>query len=117
MPNHCFNCVRVTGTPDDITAVTALLVTPDDTITFTKIVPEPEGLGDGWYDWRITHWGTKWDAYDCDLTERDVDMLVFSCSTAWTPPEPIVLALRDRFPNLAISWFFNEPGTEQAGYL
>lgn len=119
MPNHCFNRVRITGTPDDITAVAALLITPDGTITFTKVVPQPEGLtdGDGWYDWRVTRWGTKWDAYDCEVTDRDVDTLAFECSTAWAPPEPIVQALRDRFPNLAISWFFDEPGMALAGYL
>jgi hypothetical protein len=37
--------------------------------------------------------------------------------TAWSPPEAICHALREMFPDVSISWFFDEPGMEVAGYL
>jgi hypothetical protein len=129
MPNHCFNRVHLTGTPDDIAAVTALLLTTTEdgaeTVTMHTLIPEPpdlattpsDGILPAWYDWRIAHWGTKWDFYDVEITDRDAETLGFVCSTAWAPPEPFVEALRTRFPNLSVSWFYDEPGHQLAGYL
>ena len=37
--------------------------------------------------------------------------------TAWSPPESICHKLRELFPNVSISWFYDEPGMQVAGYL
>ena len=37
--------------------------------------------------------------------------------TAWCPPEEVCNAIRDQFDDLSISWFYDEPGCEIAGYL
>ena len=70
-----------------------------------------------WYDWRVNHWGTKWDCYDVVVTDDDPDSLEVEFNTAWSPPEPICATIRDEYPDLAISWFYDEPGCEIAGYL
>ena len=70
-----------------------------------------------WYDWRVNHWGTKWDAYDVEVGYDAGDELEITFNTAWSPPEPICEALRDQYPDLSISWFYDEPGEEIAGYL
>ena len=72
---------------------------------------------DRWYDWRLAHWDTKWDAYDVAITDDDPDCLEIQFETAWSPPEAVCNALREQYPDLAISWFFDEPGCEIAGYL
>lgn len=48
-----------------------------------------------WYDWSITNWGTKWNAFKCDSFNDDA--LEYICGsaychfiTAWDPPYPIV---------------------------
>tara|TARA_B100000959_G_scaffold280278_1_gene341817 strand:+ start:711 stop:1361 length:651 start_codon:yes stop_codon:yes gene_type:complete len=71
---------------------------------------------DNWYDWSCEHWGTKWDASEPYL-EDDGWMLRYDFDTAWSPPEPICEFLRDKFPDVHISWFFREEGMEMAGYL
>ena len=38
-------------------------------------------------------------------------------NTAWSPPEAICSALREQYPDVSISWFYDEPGCEIAGYL
>ena len=70
-----------------------------------------------WYDWRLQNWDTKWDAYDVVVTDDDPDCTEIEFNTAWSPPEAICSALREQYPDLSISWFFDEPGCEIAGYL
>jgi hypothetical protein len=40
-----------------------------------------------------------------------------SFNTAWSPPEDIYNALKEKFEGMSISWFYDEPGMEIAGYL
>ena len=72
---------------------------------------------DRWYDWRLQNWDTKWDAYDVVVTDDDPDCTEIEFNTAWAPPESICHALRDQYPDVDISWFYDEPGCEIAGYL
>ena len=70
-----------------------------------------------WYDWRVQNWDTKWDAYDVVVTDDDPEQLEVEFNTAWSPPEAICNQLREDYPDIAISWFYDEPGCEIAGYL
>ena len=72
---------------------------------------------DRWYNWRVQNWDTKWDAYDVVVTDDDPDQLEVEFNTAWSPPEAVCSALREQYPDLAVSWFYDEPGCEIAGYL
>ena len=72
---------------------------------------------DRWYDWRCYNWETKWDAYDVTITDDDPENLEVEFNTAWSPPEAICHALREQYPDVSISWFYDEPGCELAGYL
>ena len=74
-------------------------------------------VDDRWYDWRIQNWDTKWDAYDVVVTDEDPDQFEVEFNTAWSPPEAVCSALREQYPDLAVSWFYDEPGCEIAGYL
>ena len=87
-------------------------------------LPMPDGIfqstgrrDDRWYDWRLCNWDTKWDAYDVVVTDDDPDQLEVEFNTAWSPPEAICNEIREQYPDLAVSWFFDEPGCEIAGYL
>ena len=72
---------------------------------------------DRWYDWRLANWDTKWDAYDVAITDDDPDQLEVEFETAWSPPEAICNQIREDYPDLSVSWFYDEPGCEIAGYL
>ena len=85
---------------------------------FQRYVFKSTGITDQrWYDWRVQNWDTKWDAYDVVVTDDDPDQLEVEFNTAWSPPEAICSAIREQYPDLAVSWFFDEPGCEYAGYL
>ena len=70
-----------------------------------------------WYDWRLQNWDTKWDAYDVVVTDDDPDQLEVEFNTAWSPPTAICNELREQYPDVSVSWFYDEPGCEIAGYL
>ena len=70
----------------------------------------------GWYSWCLKHWGTKWDCYE-ESVDHQEKYTVYSFDTAWSPPEKICHALREKFHDLHISWFYREDGMEFAVYL
>ena len=72
---------------------------------------------DRWYDWRLQNWDTKWDAYDVVVTDDDPENVEIEFYTAWSPPEAICHKIREDYPDVSVSWFYDEPGCEIAGYL
>lgn len=70
-----------------------------------------------WYDWSCDNWGTKWNAAHIQDVEQDSEYLVYRFDTAWSPPQPIIEALREMYPDIHITAFYDEPGMEVAGYL
>lgn len=60
-----------------------------------KPIPYPEGATD-WYEWSIEHWGTKWNAYDHEVSEDDT---VVRFDTAWAHPYPVMTKLSEMFPD------------------
>ena len=79
----------------------------------------PDGTNDSrWYDWNVANWDTKWDiAGAVEIDEQDSEIIEINFNTAWSPPEAICSKLREMFPDLSFSWFYDEPGMEFAGYL
>tara|TARA_B100000925_G_scaffold86806_1_gene62285 strand:+ start:111 stop:545 length:435 start_codon:yes stop_codon:yes gene_type:complete len=144
MPNHCHN--RVTFYSEDTTVIQRLYnIFKSDNI-FTQFIPEPDWkttpndkgelpiqpekdsmmppqfpdgtTDDRWYSWRLANWGTKWDAYEVEIDDSEMHYgFEVSFDTAWSPPEEICYAIKDQFDDLCVSWFFDEPGMEVAGYL
>ena len=83
-----------------------------------RLVFKSTGITDQrWYDWRLQNWDTKWDAYDVVVTDDDPDQFEVEFNTAWCPPDSVCNALREQYPDLSVSWFYDEPGCEIAGYL
>ena len=110
MPNHVTNTLIIIGTEAQINAVLEFILGDgeDNYIEFNNIVPQPpevlesigaNELGNGdllWYEWRLDNWGTKWEAYDQMLIEENV----LQFDTAWSMPEPIYIALSNKFPEI-----------------
>ena len=144
MPNHCHN--RVTFYSDDKPELIQKLykIFKSEEV-FTQFIPEPDWavtpndkgelsakdpkepmfppkfpdgtVDDRWYDWRIQNWGTKWDCYEVDIDDSELEYgFEVTFDTAWSPPEEICYAIKKQF-DVSVSWFFDEPGMEVAGYL
>ena len=79
--------------------------------------PSTNHIDDRWYDWRVQNWDTKWDCYDVVVTDDDPESVEIEFNTAWSPPEAICDKIREDYPAVSVSWFYDEPGVEMAGYL
>ena len=55
----------------------------------------------------------------CDKVTAEIDegWAEFAFNTAWSPPYGIFDKIKENFPDVGISWFYDEPGMEVAGYL
>ena len=90
-----------------------------EVIFTTSEFPKSGKSDDRWYHWNIQNWGTKWDAYDfCGAdVEEEYGSATFEFNTAWGPAEGIYQYIVDHYPDVDVSWFYDEPGCEIAGYL
>ena len=114
MPNHCYQQVHIHG-PRFLVKELYDAVSDKGNPQFCQLInPMPfeqwlspktkwgEYEVEGWYDWRLSNWGTKWDIVDVQITQPltlhdDEDVLPesmnasfsFNCWTAWSPPIPV----------------------------
>ena len=141
MPNWCDNRVEIYGdNPDQIKEVKKTLASKQTCFDFNNIVPMPKELEgttspnpepdsfeakrlrkqhghDNWYDWCCDNWDTKWNSAGADLTSDSNNSIIeYEFQTAWGPPIKVIEALREKYPDLNITAFYDEPGMEMAGY-
>jgi hypothetical protein len=80
---------------------------------------EPTIREDSWRDWRVQHWGTKWDVYDCcNDFEQEVASDEFSANscTAWAPPSEECLAvISKQFPGSLLTNYYEEVAMDFCG--
>ena len=114
MPNHCYQQVHIHGPRFLVRELYGHLTGKADPEFCQVIVPMPfeQWLApktkwggyevEGWYDWRVNNWGTKWDVVNVEITQslllhddEDTDpanmsaSFWFNCWTAWAPPVPV----------------------------
>jgi len=135
MPNWCMNRVEIFDTKENMEKFKEYVSDGDSLFSFQKIKPMPEELEntrspsgepnvdlinkygvDNWYDWCTNNWGVKWDIGDVELEEGE-DYLTYNFDTPWGPPNEIYNIIREEFPDINLSWFYDEPNMQLAGYL
>jgi hypothetical protein len=92
-------------------------------LSFEKIKPTPPELleGNGWYNWRLENWGTKWDLSEQEQREVADQLISESADfqatfmTAWSPPLQAIAALSEMFPNDQFTLDYFESGCWFAG--
>ena len=88
---------------------------------FNHFVPQPDNIFRGalgnkeeeyckennlpnWYNWNVTHWGTKWNAVVDDsfwISElKDNATFRYDMRTAWADPRPIIVKMLEKYPDL-----------------
>jgi len=143
MPNWCSN--RVTFTSDDQDTIDLIRGAFDSGEPFNVLRPEPDwpntpneqgvypgpryekgwppkfpdgSVDERWYDWRLSHWGVKWDiGTEASCTHDSDDMIEYEFLTPWGPPDELKRYLESKYEDLCITWFYDEPGMFMAGYL
>ena len=71
--------------------------------TDQKLAYDMKFSSDGWYDWNVREWGTKWDADESNLDDNTEDLtptLYYSFNTAWSIPEGVFVSIVKQHPEL-----------------
>ena len=115
MPNYCSNSITITGEEAQL-AQLAEQLRSDETTIMERLLPTPKSVmeGQGWYQWCLDNWGTKWDMVEL-TSEYDLDYIELSYETAWTPNIPFWELISARFPELTMVHHYREDGIGFAG--
>ena len=115
MPNWCNNTIEIEGTKEQINAFVSFLDEQNGKEWFTFFKPTPPELKEeGWYEWNIENWGTKWncDAQDWVKVENpsaDESSVTFWFDSAWSPPTALYEFI-EATSTLNIKASYNEGG-------
>jgi len=70
---------------------------------------------DNWYDWSVTHWGTKWDVYFICADKWNLEERTISFQSAWSPPTQVIAVLSEKFPALTFKLQYADEGCDYVG--
>jgi hypothetical protein len=113
MPNWAYNSLTVSGKVEDMDKWRVALANEHDLeprLSFNKLYPLPEEEKNNWYNWRIQHWGTKWDIADEEGKAPDNSSpteYFYDFETAWSPPLEWLSTIVKDFPKLKfeLGWY------------
>jgi hypothetical protein len=82
---------------------------------FDRFVPTPpemlEDGSEGWWGWRISNWGTKWNPnFNVFETNDDALQIKMGMSTAWAPPVEFFTTFTELFPSALVKTTYLEEG-------
>lgn len=81
-----------------------------------SLIAAAETGSNGWYEWSIANWGTKWDAYDYEPRARGEGSAAIAFETAWSVPKPCLRRLSELWPTLMFAIeSIDEGGPEYVG--
>jgi hypothetical protein len=121
MPNWCLN--KLTIEHSDSSMVDRFEKAYNLGKTCNEFIPMPEDIGDGWWDFCVNNWGTKWDfgadigtdheeRYGLKATRVD-NQISCSFDSAWSPPIGLYEKLVELGYDVKASYF--EPGMAFCG--
>ena len=117
MPNWCSN--NLTIEHEDSAMVDRFVKAYEEGNTCNEFIPKSEDIGDGWFDWCVNNWGTKWDI-GCDNNQahglkptRVGNQVTVTFDSAWAPPIRLYEKL-DRLGFMVDATYF-EPGMAYCG--
>jgi hypothetical protein len=114
MPNWTSNYLNLEGTSE------ALQHIYDVKFDFQKLHSCPlihdANYDEGWYDWCIRYWGTKWSGKEVELDYTAGDTtLIAMFDTAWSTPYTLLTYLTLNDPSLKITNEWHDEGYETVG--
>lgn len=110
MPNHVINEVTFKDvSAEEQEAILLAACNQEGEVDFSVLAPAPlnmwmgnvgqqheRAFGRTGLDWAKENWGTKWNAYSHQPTQRSDSAITLIFETAWRPPYPWLAALLNR---------------------
>ncbi|MCF0254141.1 MAG: hypothetical protein HUK26_07420 [Duodenibacillus sp.] len=63
-----------------------------------------------WYDWRLAHWGVKWQPCGVERRGPSPGVVAYRFFTAWGPPAGVARRVRELLAAAAVDWRVHAPG-------
>lgn len=85
----------------------------DEVEVFPNIIDSPAGNSSnmpGWWNWRNSNWGTKWDLDSHTQFDSGVGWANYIFDTAWGPPVELFDKVAADYPSLKFTLTFGESG-------
>jgi Api92-like protein with ferredoxin domain len=143
MPNHCNNVLTVVGDEETVDAFVDKVNGPGpkypvqfegdkldepkiSVFSFHQLVPIPDDVqknqyGDGGYrsGYNVERelWGVKWGAYDEELVRHEDNYAEYRFTTAWSPPEVLLLKASELFPSLTFYLSYSEESPSRGRFV
>jgi hypothetical protein len=99
-----------------ITTIKEVLAEPFDMQESVAQFYQDIQTGQDWYHWNIREWGTKWEISQSTYTATP-NKLMYSYTTAWSPPVEAINKLAEMFPDLNFTSRFLDEGDNFAGEI
>jgi hypothetical protein len=122
MPNWTNNCLCIEGDEEKVQDFINKVKTNNEELDedceyaiLNSLFPTPTNIGDGWYEWNIENWGTKWSDKETLLAIRDKGYAYFRFDTAWSPPLEGLGRISTMFPDLTFTLTYTEESMGFAG--
>lgn len=125
MPNWCRCQLVLRGDEDDLNEFADRARAASEglgALSLGAFVPAPPTIRDQPYDpaeyeWRIQHWGTKWDLDEQTNIIRGTTFLSYGFWTANSPPVAWLQIVSKQFPNISFCLSYDEPNMGLVGRM
>lgn len=107
MPNWCENRLSVAGDPESVARFREHAKGEETDLSLERVYPTPDVAEQ--HDWRIEHWGTKWDV-EAELVVETDQNLAYRFDSAWTPPVAWLREASRIYPELRFHLQYEEAG-------
>ena len=141
MPNWVENDLRITADEMTMTAIRERILTDEGVLSFALLIPEEfdnpayrasakeshlalaegdtirdDGTLFDWYNFRIDHWGCKWDVSkeNFSIAEESATELNIFFLSPWSPPTAWFHKLRETFPDAKFGMSSSDPWMEES---
>lgn len=112
MPNWCSTSYRLTGDTQQLET----LYNDMKALQEMKKPLVPNGFGTSWLGCLVDWYGKDWKTFGCRGSWSDLyydgKILSFMTETAWYRCPDVEDLLREKYPDIEIWWFTEEPGME-----
>ena len=79
-------------------------------------MPKKYTEGEGWWNWCVSHWGTKWDV-KAEISEQGERYIEYFFDSAWSPPTDWLKKVAKDYPKLHFDLEYAEYGIAFAGEM
>jgi len=118
---YCENELEISGPATAVAAFVAACEGEDELLDWQRLIAEPDignlGGKNGWHNWRMAHWGTKWSPSDVERTQVSKTRASYRYQTHAAPAVYPIVAMSFRYPEVRVTLSYASEANDFSGRL